>query len=391
MTTFVLMVSRVLISAINKVGKKYPVISVTGPRQSGKSTLIKNMFPKYKYVSLEDIDVRQFAETDPRGFLTEYKSPCIIDEAQRVPALFNYLQGIVDQNNKTAQYVLSGSQNFLLMEAITQSLAGRVALFKLLPFSYQEISDHKNKPKSTEEAIFKGFYPRIYDKKIDPAFFYESYVETYIERDIRLLKNIGDLKKFTLFLKLCAGRCGQVLNIQSLANDTGITQPTAKAWLSLLETSYILFFLQPYTANVNKRLVKTPKLYFYDTGLVCYLLSITQRQQITTHYMRGNLFENMVVGELYKERYNKGISPNFYFWRDSNQNEIDLVWESGSTLNKLEIKYSDTVNEGHFKTMNKLENDNTLPKGKKYLIMNNIESSKWYGSQVYGWRNFSFD
>ena len=380
------MVERTLSKFISKNGKKFPIISVTGPRQSGKSTLIKNLFPKYKYINLEDADIREYAEQDPRGFLESQGTKVILDEAQRVPVMFNYIQGIVDKKNKPAQYVLSGSQNFLMMESISQSLAGRVALFKLLPFSYNEIQDLKNKPKNAAEAIYKGFYPRVYDKKIEPAFFYQSYIETYIERDVRSLKNIGDLSGFAKFLRLCAGRVGQILNLQSLATDAGISQPTAKNWLSLLAASYIVFQLPSYAVNVNKRLVKSPKLYFYDTGIVCHLLGIKNAAQTETHYLKGSLFENMVVAEMYKSRMNKGIEPDFHFFRDSNKNEIDLVWQEGTKLNKAEIKYSSTLKTDFISTMKKMTAQKVLSNGKHLVIMNQGEIKKWMGVDVKDWR-----
>lgn len=380
------MVERTLSKFISKNGKKFPIISVTGPRQSGKSTLIKNLFPKYKYINLEDADIREYAEEDPRGFLESQGTKVILDEVQRVPVLFNYIQGIVDKTNKPAQYVLSGSQNFLMMESISQSLAGRVALFKLLPFSYNEIQDLKNKPKNAAEAIYKGFYPRVYDKKIEPAFFYQSYIETYIERDVRSLKNIGDLSGFAKFLRLCAGRVGQILNLQSLATDAGISQPTAKNWLSLLAASYIVFQLPSYAVNVNKRLVKSPKLYFYDTGIVCHLLGIKNTAQTETHYLKGSLFENMVVAEMYKSLMNKGIEPDFHFFRDSNKNEIDLVWQEGTKLNKAEIKYSSTLKTDFISTMKKMTAQKVLSNGKHLVIMNQGEIKKWMGVDVKDWR-----
>lgn len=381
------MIERQIASSILKMGKKFPVVSVSGPRQSGKSTLIKNLFTKYNYINLEDIDVRQFAADDPRGFLNSIGKKVIIDEVQRVPVLFNYIQGIVDKENKPGQFILSGSQNFLLMESITQSLAGRVAIFKLLPFSYQEVKEIKNKPKSANEAIFKGFYPRIYDKKIDPHFFYQSYIETYIERDLRNLKNIGDLSSFSKFLRLCAGRCGQLLNLQSLAQDAGISQPTAKSWLSILETSFIIFQLAPYHANINKRLIKSPKIYFYDTGLASYLLGINNAKQVESHYLKGALFENLVVSELYKLKLNKGIEPDFNFYRDSNGNEIDLVWQNGGKLEKLEIKFSSTLKKDFIQLMKKITENKILPTGKNYLVLNSTEINKWFDVNVFDWRD----
>jgi predicted AAA+ superfamily ATPase len=384
------MVKRVLSKAILKHGKKFPVISLTGPRQSGKSTLLQNLFPDYTYINLEDADIRLYAQEDPKDFLRGQGPKLIIDEVQRVPVLFNYLQGIVDKAKKNGEYILSGSQNFLMMENITQTLAGRVAIFKLLPFSYSEVSELRNKPKNAAEAIYKGFYPRLYDKKIDPDFFYQNYIETYIERDLRSLKNIGDLNAFTRFLKLCAGRTGQILNLQSLALDAGISQPTAKNWLSLLEASYIVFQLPSYSVNVNKRLIKSPKLYFYDTGVACHLLGIKNASQTDTHYLKGALFENLVIAEMYKSKLNKGIEPDYHFYRDSNQNEIDLLWQEGNKLNKAEIKYSATLRPEFAHVMTKLKVQKILKDGKQFIFMNQTENKKWMGADVKDWRELDF-
>mgnify|MGYP003287466557 FL=1 len=281
------MIERILKSKLIEMANKYPIVTLTGPRQSGKSTLLRNSFQDYEYVSLEDPDMRLFATDDPRGFLSTYPDKTIIDEVQRVPSLFSYIQTHTDKENKEGMYMLAGSHNFLLMESVNQSLAGRTAVLKLLPFSHYEMEKGEILPSNVNEEIFKGAYPRIYDKAINPDDYYPFYIQTYVERDVRLLRNIGDLSKFIKFLKLCAGRIGQLLNLSSLANECGISVTAATNWLSILEASYICYLLKPDYNNYAKRLVKTPKLYFYDTGLACSLLDIQNTEQITTHFLRG--------------------------------------------------------------------------------------------------------
>ena len=341
------MIKRELEAKLIYFAKRFPVLTLTGPRQSGKTTLVKNAFPDKKYVSLEDLDHRRFAQQDPRGFLKSYQD-AIIDEAQNVPELFSYIQTKVDEENIPGQYILTGSQNFLLFEKITQSLAGRVAVLKLLPFSYAELAISGIKEKY-EFYLYNGFYPRIYDMNLSPEDFYPSYLQTYIERDVRLIRNIGDLSRFQLFIKLCASRTGQLLNISSLGNECGISSTTASSWISILEASYIIFLLRPHHKNYNKRLVKMPKLYFYDTGLAAYLLGIHSIEQLDTHYSKGALFESLVISELMKKAYNAGREPHYFFWRNKTGNEIDLLIEEGSRLVPVEIKSGRTVNENYFK------------------------------------------
>ncbi len=365
------MIHRDIVHKVLSLSKKFPVIAITGPRQSGKTTFIKNTFKKYRYVSLEDMETREFAQNDPNGFLTEYPAGSIIDEIQRVPELFSYLQTKVDNSKKTGQYIISGSQNFLLMNTISQSLAGRVAIFKLLPFSISELQHAKKLSPSIEKAIFSGFYPRLFDKRIHPTDFYPSYIETYVERDVRSLTNVTDLDRFRLFLKLCAGRIGQPINLLSLAGDVGISQPTAKAWLSILETSYIIYRLNPFYANFNKRLIKSPKLYFYDTGLACSLLGIHEADQLKTHYLKGGLFENLVILDMHKAQLNKGIHKDLYFWRDSNGNEIDLLWMEGQKLNIAEVKYNSTFSQSYLKGLNSFSTPATFKLNKKWMILGN--------------------
>ncbi|MBF0378856.1 MAG: ATP-binding protein [Desulfamplus sp.] len=340
-------IPRTLENHIKLMASKFPVITLTGPRQSGKSTLIRHAFPEKPYISCEDPDIRLFAMQDPRGFLKTYPS-AIIDEAQKAPEIFSYIQTKVDLDDEPGQYILTGSHDFLLIEQISQSLAGRTAVLRLLPFSFQEIHN-VCQFKTPEEYLFNGFYPRLYKMNIQPYDFYPSYIQTYIERDVRLIKNISNLSQFQLLLKMCAGRTGQMLNLSSLGNECGISSTTAKAWIAILEASYIIFLLKPHHANFNKRLVKMPKLYFYDTGLAAFLLGINSVEQIQTHYNKGGLFESFVISDLIKRMFNEGQENKCYFWRDKNGNEIDCLLENGEHLIPLEIKSGKTVNSDYFK------------------------------------------
>ena len=342
------MIERTLKTKVIELAGKYPVVTLTGPRQSGKSTLLKSAFPDYQYVSLEDLDQREFATNDPRGFLSTYPRRVIIDEAQRVPSLFSYIQTHVDKLNEVGMYLLAGSHNFLLMESVNQSLAGRTAILKLLPFSHEEMVNGNILPDDINKEIFYGSYPRIFDKEIAPKDFYPYYIQTYVEKDVRLLKNIGNLGLFIRFIKLCAGRIDQLLNLSSLANECGITVPTATAWLSVLEASYICYLLRPDWNNYAKRLVKTPKLYFYDTGLACSLLDIKSVEQVNTHFLRGGLFENMVINSFVKRAWNVGEDPDIRFWRDSQGNEVDFLLYSQGQPMAYEIKSSATFSADFF-------------------------------------------
>ena len=343
------MIERALKIRLLELTKKYPVVTLTGPRQSGKSTLLKSSFPEYKYVSLEDLDMRLFATEDPRGFLATYPDKTIIDEVQRVPSLFSYIQTHTDMEDKEGMYLLAGSHNFLLMENINQSLAGRTAILRLLPFSHREMKEGNILPPAVDEEIFKGGYPRLYDKNITPTDYYPFYIQTYVERDLRLMRNIGDLSKFIRFLKLCAGRIGQLLNVSSLANECDVSVTTANSWISILEASYICYLLKPDHNNYAKRLVKAPKLYFYDTGLACSLLDIRSADQIATHFLRGGLFENLVINEFVKEAYHNGEDTNISFWRDSTGNEVDLLRTIEGKQYAYEIKSGATYSSDFFK------------------------------------------
>ncbi len=345
------MILRTITQKLLDLSDKFPVTVLSGPRQSGKTTLLKSLFPKLSYANLEDPDVRARAISDPRLFLQNFPNGALLDEAQRVPELFSYLQNIVD-SNREIRFVLSGSQHFLLMEKITQSLAGRAVVLKLLPFSLEELEAVELLPPTIEEVMFKGMYPALYDRQYDPADFYPAYLETYVERDVRQIINLGNLNDYIRFIRLCAGRVGQLLNLSSLATDAGISPNTAKSWLSILEASFIAFQVLPHHKNFNKRLVKTPKLYFYDTGLVCSLLFIEQAVQLQSHYMRGALFENFVVAELLKKRFHRARPSNIFFWRDNHGHEVDILLEEAGKLIPIEIKSGVSQSMSYFQGLN---------------------------------------
>jgi hypothetical protein len=345
-------VSREIYSELIESCNTFPVVTITGPRQSGKTTLLKNVFPDKKYVSLEDPDTRQLALADPRTFLNQSDTGLIIDEIQRVPELVSYIQGIVDNLQKPGYYILSGSQQFELSQTISQSLAGRTAILRLLPFSVREIQVVS--PNSTvDELLYKGFYPRIYNQPlVNPTRYYSSYLETYIQRDLRQLINVKDLRQFELFLRLCAGRVGQVFVASNLANEVGVTVPTIQSWLSILEASYVVYMLQPFYANINKRLTKSPKLYFYDVGLAAFLSGINEPYQLFSSPLKGPLFENLVVMEMLKSKYNRFKPYQLYHYRDSNSNEVDLLIDYSTHLDAIEIKSSQTFDKSFLKGLN---------------------------------------
>ncbi|MCI5719663.1 MAG: ATP-binding protein [Bacteroidales bacterium] len=345
------MIERTLKEKLLYLATKYPFVLVTGPRQSGKSTLVKDAFPDYQYVSLEEMDNRKYASEDPRGFISTFPRKTIIDEVQRVPELLSYLQTHTDNEGEEGMYILTGSQNLLLLSSVDQSLAGRVGILTLLPFSHEEMSKGGIAPDSVNEEIFRGGYPRLYDKHIPAEEYYPNYIDTYVERDVRDIKAISNLSLFVKMIKLCAGRIGQLLNLSSLAVECGVTIPTISSWLSVLQASYIVYLLQPDHRNFSKRLVKTPKLYFYDTGLACSLLEINSARQVAFHYLRGGLFENMVINEFVKRCYGKGNRPSFTFWRDSNGREVDLLMNDGENVKAIEIKSGETYESGYFKNL----------------------------------------
>lgn len=345
------MVNRLISDKIKDLLGKFPIVTLTGARQCGKSTLLKNLLPEYRYVSLEDPDMRRAVSGDPRSFLDNFSDRTIIDEAQYVPELFSYIQTKVDDENRPGMYVLSGSHNFLLMESVTQSLAGRVAILKLAPFSISELRSAGMLPDSPSELILNGGYPRVYDWRISPEDYYPNYVMTYLERDVRLLRNINDFSRFELFLRLCASRVGQQISFTALSNECGISVQTAKDWISILESSYLVFRLPPYYKNFGKRLVKTPKLYFYDTGLVCSLLGLQTSSQMMFSDMKGALFENLVIADMLKKSLFAGKQPQLYYWRDSNGNEVDLLEENGGQLNAYEIKSGSSLRLDWFRSL----------------------------------------
>lgn len=345
-------ISREIYNELIESCNTFPVVTITGPRQSGKTTLLKNVFPDKKYVSLEDPDARQLAASDPRSFLNQSDTGLIIDEIQRVPELVSYIQGIVDQLQIPGYYILSGSQQFELSQTISQSLAGRTAILRLLPFSLHEIQV-VSENSTLDELLYKGFYPRVYNQPlVNPTRYYNSYLETYIERDLRQLINVKDLRQFELFVRLCAGRVGQVFVASNLANEVGVSVPTIQSWLSILEASYIVYLLQPFYANINKRLTKSPKIFFFDVGLAAFLSGINEPYQLFTSPLKGPLFENLVVMEMLKNKYNHFKPYQLYHYRDSNNNEVDLILDYSTHLDAIEIKSSQTFDKSFLKGLN---------------------------------------
>jgi hypothetical protein len=343
------MINRTAAVRLKKLASAFRSVAVVGPRQSGKTTLCKTLFPNKPYISLENPDNLEYAKTDPRGFLGQYKNGAILDEIQRAPHLFSYLQQVLDETKKKGLFILTGSNNFLLQENISQSLAGRIAYLTLLPLSLQELKESRKLKADYSWHILHGGYPEVITKKITAADWYAGYINTYAERDVRQIKNISNLSQFTKLLKLCAGRIGQILNLTSLSNDCGIDQKTVAAWLSVLQSSYIIYLLKPYHGNFNKRIIKTPKLYFYDTGVACSLLGISHTKQIAIHTAKGPLFENMMVSELLKQRFNAGMADNLFYWRDKTGNEVDIILDKAGDLTAMELKAGETISQDFFK------------------------------------------
>ena len=342
------MIARDLTPRLTEAARRWPSITLTGPRQSGKTTLCRALFPRHRYETLEAPDVRAFAAEDPRAFLAQFPQGAILDEVQRAPELLSYLQGIIDANPAPGCWVLTGSQNLALLESVSQSLAGRTAVYNLLPLTRGETIRFSRHPETLDESLFAGSYPRIFDGELDPADWLGSYVATYIERDVRTISNVGDLATFQRFVALCAGRTAQLLNYSSLASDCGISQPTARAWLGILETSFLVFRLPPLHPNLRKRLVKMPKLHFYDTGLVCWLLGIRTSEQLRAHPLRGSIFETWVVSEIAKHRANRGETNGLSFYRDRNGAEVDLIVDRPTAMTLVEAKSAETASSSLF-------------------------------------------
>lgn len=362
-----MIVSRQISTALGELERYYPIIYLGGPRQAGKTTLLKRLYPELPYANLEDPELRLLAEQDPRRFLKDFPKGAVLDEAQRAPHLFSYLQVMVDADRQL-QFVLSGSQNFLLMENITQSLAGRVGILNLFPLCFNEMEGTPFSPPDLEHFIWRGGFPGLHEKQIPPSIFFNNYMQTYLERDVRLLKNVGDLTLFNRFLRLCAGRVGQPLNLSTLATDLSLSVNTVKSWFSVLEASYLIFYLPPYHNNFNKRIIKTPKFYFFDTGLVCHLLGIGSPAQLETHHAFGNIVENAIIADLYKKRSHGGKRPVFWFWQDQHGNEVDLLIEGEGDLKAVEIKSSQTFNTRLVSGLSKWSQLSGTPSQHNFLV-----------------------
>lgn len=367
-------IHRELSSVLEEAYRYFSVITVTGPRQSGKTTLIRNLFPYLPYYSLESLDIRSFAENDPIAFLNQNEEGMILDEVHNAPDLLSYIQGIVDEH-PDKRYILSGSSQFAMLKRVTQSLAGRTAVFELMPLSYSETKD-LTADVPLDKLLFNGFYPAIYSGRNVPEFLYPAYMKTYLDRDVRDLLQIKDMMQFHIFIKLCAGRIGSLFKASELANEIGVSPNTITSWLSVLQASYIVTLLPPYFENTSKRLTKMPKLYFLDTGLACYLLGIESPEQLSRDKMRGALFENFVVTEALKQRYNQGKESNLYFYRDSNQNEIDLLLKRNTRLYGIEIKSSMTYHKDFEKALKRIDEWVKAPvDGKAVVYAGNFENT----------------
>jgi len=395
------MIPRTLTRKLREAAARFPVVTVTGPRQSGKTTLVRAAFRNHEYVSLESPDQRAFALEDPRGFLAQFDGPAILDEAQRAPDLFSYVQTIVDESGRAGRFILTGSQNFLLLETISQSLAGRSAVLHLLPFSLAELEGRAplpiealgrrlprvKKPAKRDllEMLFAGFYPRIHDKGLPAREWLGAYYETYVERDVRGVLNVGDLEAFGRFVRSCAGRNGQILNLSSLASDCGITHTTARRWISVLEASFIVLLLRPHYRNFGKRLIKAPKIYFLDTGLLCFLLGVGSPRDLHHHASRGPIFESFVVSELCKNFMNRGERPPLYFWRDSTGHEVDLLIDLGRRLIPAEIKSARTIAGDSFDGLDHWRKIAGQPRAPAALIYGGDRLFEQHGAIVHPW------
>ena len=384
--------------------EQFPVVTLTGPRQSGKTTLARSALEGYEYVNLEAPDDRRMARDDPRGFLARFGPRLIIDEAQHVPDLFSYIQLIVDESPRPGQFVLTGSQNFLLLSGISQSLAGRCDVLHLLPFSRAELLRADLLPieqiasrapcdletgGNLHQALFAGGYPRIHDQRLEPQVWLANYYQTYIERDVRSVINVGDPETFARFMGLCAGRAGQLLNFSALANDCGVSHATAKRWLSVLQAGFIVTLLQPHHRNFNKRLVKSPKLHFLDTGLLCYLLRIRTPEDLAWHASRGAVFESWVVSEAIKNYTHRGLRPDVYFWRDASGHEIDLLLEAGGgALVPVEAKSGQTFHPDFVKELHWWQNTTRLTDAPGTVVYGGDASTRYKNCTVLSWRSW---
>ena len=383
------MIAREITQVILSIKEKMPVIVITGPRQSGKTTLAKALFPNYEYINLEFPDVRVKVTTDPRFFLTSGETGIVLDEVQRLPELFSYIQGIVDETGRPGRFILTGSHNFLLMEKISQSLAGRAALFNLFPFTISEIISGFPVGENFTQLAFLGTYPRLYDQGLNPVEWYPSYISSYVERDVRQVENIRDLNKFHTFLQICAGRVGQLFNASAIANEIGVSYKTIQSWISILEASFIIFLLQPFYKNFNKRLIKSPKIYFYDTGLICSLLGIQSDKDLSFHYLKGEIFESLVISEIKKALANTNNPARLYFWRDRSGNEIDCLIDFGSHIKVVEIKSGTTISADFFKGLRYWQKLTGSSPKYSYLVYGGLENQRWPAGRVFGWKNVS--
>jgi uncharacterized protein len=405
------MIPRHLTPKLLESVQKYPVVSLTGPRQSGKTTLVRTVLKDYAYRSLESPDHRAFALEDPRGFLGQFAGNVILDEVQRAPDLFSYIQTLVDAEDHPGRFILTGSHNFLLMEKISQSLAGRTAVLHLLPFSEAELLGRppmpiekigqisqpaagasgdavEEKPPNVFEMLLRGFYPRIHDKNLDSQEWLGNYCQTYLERDVREIVEVGNLETFSRFLRLCAGRSGQLLNVASLASDAGISHPTARRWLSILEASFIVYLLRPHHVNFSKRLVKSPKLYFFDSGLLCYLLHIRSAEELRIHSARGAVFETWAITEILKNYYHRGQQPEVNFWRNSLGEEIDLIVGCGPSSVPVEIKSGETVADDFFRTLDFWRKQPGQENAATALVYAGQDTYLRNNTAVYSWRDW---
>ena len=380
------MLDRHLAPVLLRLAGTFPIVAVTGPRQSGKTTLVRAVFAAKPYVSLEDPAERAFAAEDPRGFLGRFADGAIFDEAQRWPDLFSYLQGLVDADRRPGRFVLTGSQQFGLMSGVTQSLAGRVGMTRLLPLALAEVAPDDRTGVDLDAAMLKGGYPSLHVQPVTPADWFASYVATYVERDVRQLLKVQDLSAFQRFLRLCAGRTGQLLNATALAGEAGVSHSTARAWLSVLEASDLVHLLPPYHRNFGKRLVKSPKLYFVDVGLACWLLGVRSTEVLALHPLRGALFETLVVGEFLKARHNRGLAPELYFWRDNNGLEADLLFERDGRLQPVEIKAGRTVTADYLRAAHKAARIAGEDADAPWLVYGGNESYERSGVRVISWR-----